>query len=855
MRPVSQASFRQSLPLLLLVLAFWVPDAHAEPKDDARRHFVAGLTAAQAKDYTLALEEFLAAQAVYPHPATLYNIARSYNDLGDLEKALEYYQLYRASAAPDKAADVEPVIAVIKAQLDQQRGAPAVAVATPAPSAPATGVDRAEVERINAIAQELQALSQTLADRAAAQAAAPAVVESTEPAPDGAVPTDATPTDTVPAALPEQGDLISDAYERVVVTASRYGQPPLDSPSTVTILTEQDIRLSGASTIPDVLRRVAGIDVMFLSAGQADVSIRGFNREFSNKVLVLVDGRSIYLDFLGIVSWAVLGIGLEEIERIEVIRGPGSAIYGANAMTGVVNIITKVPGEGGSLVHLEGGAPSYVRGTAMVNGRKDRTSWRMSAGWDQTGRWSEDTPIEDDSALVPFLDDQVHAWKGARADGRIDQSFLDKGLASVSAGYVRGTNEFYALGALGAYAMDYTGGFARGDLSYGPVHLRTFYNGLAGPTGPWTSYAGQRDSLNTTFDSDTVDVELEANAAFKTGPVAHRLNAGLGYRYKSITWGYINLGEPLFEHHFSAFLQDQAKIGPLALVGSFRADRTPLVPIEQTISPRGAAILRVAESTSVRVTGGTSYRSPTFLESYMDLAQPSSVDGVYVSTKGDPNLLPERILTGEIGVHDESTTYHVADAAAYVNRVTDLIGLRDVTPSYSPYDPDLNGFSAGETGFVNLEPTYLAVGGEVEARVFPADGLDVYANVAVERIIEQDGTTVAPDESTSLVKVNGGVMYRSPWRVDLAAHVNYVSPQVWRLREFDAAGQVVPRDVAVPARTIVTARVAVRPFADDKIEIAASGWNLGALAGNTFREHPNGQLVGARYWGELTWRY
>jgi iron complex outermembrane receptor protein len=856
MRPSPYASPRLSLPLLLLALASWVPEARAEPKDDARRHFVAGLTAAQAKDYALALEEFLAAQEVYPHPATLYNIARSYNDLGNLDKALEYYQLYRG-AAPEKAADVDPVIAVISAQLAQQRAPTAVAAATPPPKqALATGVDRAEVERINAIAQELQALSQTLADRAAAQAAAPAVVESTEPVAEGTAPTDTAPTDTAPTdtALPDQGDLLSGAYERVVVTASRYGQSPLDSPSTVTILTEQDIRLSGASTIPDVLRRVAGIDVMFLSAGQADLSIRGFNREFSNKVLVLVDGRSVYLDFLGIVSWAVLGIGLEEIERIEVIRGPGSAIYGANAMTGVVNIITKVPGEGESLVHIEGGSPSYVRGTVMVDGRKERTSWRMSAGWDQTGRWSEALPVEEDGALVPLLDDQVHAWKGARADARIDQGFLDKGLASVSAGYVRGTNEFYALGALGAFAMDYSGGFARGDLSYGPVHLRTFYNGLAGPVGPWASYAGGR-SLDTTFDSDTVDVELEANAGFKTGAIAHRLNAGVGYRYKSITWGYINLGEPLFEHHFSAFLQEQAKVGPLTVVGSLRADRTPLVPVEQTLSPRGAAILRVADQTSVRLTGGTSYRSPTFIESYIDLAQPSSVTGVYVSTKGDPNLLPERILTGEIGIHDESTTYHVADAAAYVNRVTDLIGLRDVTPSYSPYDPDLNGFSAGETGFVNLEPTYLAVGGEVEARVFPLDGLDVYANVAVERILEQDGTTVAPDESTSLVKVNGGVMYRSPWRVDLGAHVNYVSPQVWRLREFDAAGQVVPRDVAVPARTIVTARVAVRPFADDKIEVAASGWNLGALAGNTFREHPNGQLVGARYWGELTWRY
>lgn len=826
--------------VLLLALA-WSGTAHAEPKDDARRHFMAGLAAAQAKDYRAALAEFLAAQEAYPHPATLYNIARSYNDLGELEPALEYYTLYRA-AAPDKAADIDPVIAVIRARLDQQRApAPVVAATTTAPAA----VDRAEVERLQAIARELEELSRALSERAPAQ-----TIAEVPPAPTEAA-------DAVPTALPDQGGLLSDAYERVVVTASRYGQSPLESPSTVTILTEQDIRLSGAATIPDLLRRVAGIDVMSLSAGQADLSIRGFNRELSNKVLVLVDGRSVYLDFLGTVAWAPVGVAMEAIERIEVIRGPGSAIYGANAMTGVVNIITKTPGEGDNLVHVEAGAPSYLQGTALVTGRKEGTSWRMSAGWDQTARWSVQEPIAEGGALVPFLDDQTHAWKGARADARIDQAFLDKGLASVSAGYVRGTNEFYALGALGNYAMDYTGGFARGDLAYGPIHFRAFYNGLAGPVGPWASYAGGR-SLDTAFDSDTVDLELEANGEVSTGAVAHRLNAGLGYRYKSITWGYINGGDPLFEHHFSAFLQEQAKIGPLALVASLRADRTPLVPLNETISPRGAAILRVADRTSVRVTGGTSYRSPTMLETYTDLAQPTSADGVYVHTAGDPDLLPERILTGEIGLHDESTAFHVADVSGYVNRVTNLIGLTDVEGGFSFYDPENNGYNAGETGFVNLEPTYLAFGGEVEGRLFPLDGLDLYANVAVERILEQDGEEVVPDESTSLLKVNGGVMYRSPWRIDVGAHVNYVSPQVWRLREYDAAGALVPRDVALPARTIVTARVAARPFADEKLELAASGWNLGALADpatGRFREHPNGQLVGARYWGEVTWRF
>jgi iron complex outermembrane receptor protein len=846
------------LPLALLALTLWVPEAKADPKDDARRHFVAGLAAAQAKDYRGALDEFLLAQAAYPHPASLYNIARSYNDLGDLDQALLYFKLYR-DAAPEKAADIDPVIAVIKARI-AQRDAPAVEtpVATAAPTGAPAAVASADVERLQAIAKELAALSQAITDRAAAPPAAPPVAT---PVADGTAPavTDGAGTPAVavaePVALPEQGDLLSDAYERVVVTASRYGQSPLDSPSTVTILTEQDIHLSGASSIPDLLRRVVGVDVMELSAGKPEVSIRGFNQELSNKVLVLVDGRSVYLDFLGTVLWSSLGISMDEIERIEVIRGPGSAIYGANAVTGVVNIITKVPGEGQSLVHFEGGAPSYLQGTVLVDGRKKDTSWRMSAGWDQTGRWSDDTPIVEGGALVSPQEDQVNALQGARATGRIDRVFLNTGLASVSAGYVRGKTEFYSLGALGDYSMEYTGGFARADLAYGPVHLRTFYNGLAGPTGPWASYVGRR-SLDTTFDSDTVDVELEANGEVKTGPISNRVTAGLGYRYKSISFGYLaGGGEPIFEHHFDAFLQETAKIGPLALVGSLRADKTPLISLDKTISPRGAAIVRVADRTSVRLTGGTSYRSPTFIETYTDLNQNTSADGIYVRTLGDTSLLPERILTGEVGLHDESTTYHMADVAAYVNRVTNLIGFTDVAPELHFYDPDANGYDAGTTGFVNLKPTYLAVGGEADARVFPFDGVDLYANVAVERILEQEDGTVTPDESTSLVKFNAGAMYRTPIRIDLSAHLNYVSGQTWRLREFDATGQLVTNAVDVPARTIVTARVAGRPFADERLELAVSGWNLGALAGNTFREHPKGQLVGARYWGEASWRF
>lgn len=832
---------RRLLPLsVLLVAAAWSSPAWADPKDDARRHFLAGLGDAQHGDYQAALDEFLAAQNAWPHPNTLYNIARSYADLGKLEEAVRYYRLYQA-AAPEKAADVDPVLAVLTARL-AERDTPTPP--PPEPTAPApSSASPADVRRLAEIATELQAIQARLAT-GAPPVGPPEPTAEVSPPP-------AEPAATPPAAEPA---LRSDAYERVVVTASRYGQAPLDAPSTVTILTAEDIRQSGATNLPEVLRRVAGVDVMEMTAGQPDVSIRGFNRELSNKVLVLVDGRAVYLDVLGTVLWSTLPITLEEIERIEVIRGPGSAVYGADAVTGVVNLITRTPGEGPSLATTRVGTDGYVHGAAVADGRHDRTTWRLAAGYDQVARWSDNTP--DSEAFVPLLDDQTWAARGAHADGRVDVGFSDKGLLSFSGGYGRGTDDFFGLGSLGEYAIDYTSGWARADAAYGPGHLRVFYNNTGGETGPWAEQAEAR-TLDSTFDENVVDAELEGNGELHTGAVTHRLNGGLGYRLKSIAWDYFGTDTPIVEHHFSAFGQEEAKIGPVAVVASLRADKHPLVPLAETLSPRGAVILHLGPERSLRLIGGSAFREPSFLESYCDLPLPTDYDGAYVNIDGSTLLHPERILTGEVGFHDESSAYHRADVAAYVNRVTDLIYLTDARDDVTAYDPETNGYQAKTTSFANLPEVYTAMGGEVDGRIFPTDGLDLYANASIETILVAEG---APDEATTdgsepLLKLNVGAVYRTPWRIDLSAHAQYASAQTWGLRDYAPDGTLVTTSLPVDPHTIVSARIAGRPFRDEKLELAVSGWNLVSLLSGPVREHPKGQLVSERLWGEVTWRF
>lgn len=654
----------------------------------------------------------------------------------------------------------------------------------------------------------------------------------------------------------DPGDLLGGAYERVVVTASRYGQSPLDSPSTVTILTADDIRLSGAATIADVLRRVAGVDVMTLSASQADVSIRGFNRELANKVLVLIDGRSIYLDMLGTVLWETLPISLEEIERIEVVRGPGSAVYGANAVTGVVNIITQAPGTGRSMVVGELGTAGYMRGEAIATGRAQNTGWRLSSGYRELGRWERAADPEAQSSLRPFSVDDETASKVLRVNGRVDRALSGDSFASLSAGHSRGYTEYYVFGALGDYVTGFDHSYARGDLGFGPFHLWTFFNRFAGPTGPWLEYQGQR-SLWTTYDARTFDVELESDVRFETGPVEHRLNAGLGYRHKQVAWEYLEGdGAPIREDHYNAFVQDSASVGVLRLIGSLRVDRHPLVELQQTVSPRAAAIVRVGEGTALRANVGTSFRSPSFMESYLDLQQPTEADGIYVDTLGNKELAPERILTAEVGLHDASSRRFEGDAAFYVNRVTDLIYVTDLSPEISSFNPENNGFSAGSTGFVNLPPTYTAMGGELEGRVFPIDGLDLYANGAVERVLESEEGVTVVDQSTSLLKLNVGAMFRSPWRVDVSAHAQALSAQTWRLRDYDESGQLIVEEERTPARTVAVARVAARPMPDEGLELSLSAWNVVPLVmGEGFREHPKGQRVGSRVFGNATWRF
>ena len=149
-----------------------------------------------------------------------------------------------------------------------------------------------------------------------------------------------------------------------VTSVSRKPESLSDAGAAVFVITQEDIRRSGALSIPDLLRMAPGVEVARANLNDSYVTIRGFNEETENKLLVLIDGRSVYSPMYSGVFWYEQDLVLEDIERIEVIRGPGATMWGANAVNGVINIITKhTKDRQGTLVSGGGGTAERVFGT------------------------------------------------------------------------------------------------------------------------------------------------------------------------------------------------------------------------------------------------------------------------------------------------------------------------------------------------------------------------------------------------------------------------------------------------------------------------------------------------------------
>lgn len=174
---------------------------------------------------------------------------------------------------------------------------------------------------------------------------------------------------------------LEDLVKTDITSVARKSQSLADVPAAAFVITAEDIRRSGARALPDVLRMAPGIQVAQIDNGRYAVTARSFNGRFATKLQVLVDGRSLYHSLFGGVMWELDPIPLEDIERIEIIRGAGAVMWGANAVNGVINIISKhTRNQTGTAVTVSGGtkgtADFYARTGQSVS---DNSSWKLSA--------------------------------------------------------------------------------------------------------------------------------------------------------------------------------------------------------------------------------------------------------------------------------------------------------------------------------------------------------------------------------------------------------------------------------------------------------------------------------------------
>jgi iron complex outermembrane receptor protein len=211
------------------------------------------------------------------------------------------------------------------------------------------------------------------------------------------------------------------ALDTQVTSVSRQESTVGHSPAAVFVITQEMIRRSGATSIPEVLRMAPGIEVAKVDSNTWAVSARGFNGRFSNKLLVQIDRRVVYTPLFGGVYWDVQDVVLQDVERIEVIRGPGTTAWGSNAVNGVINIITKKANDTqGALVASIGGTQELDANTVRYGGQAGPDfKWRAygrqferNRGWDPTGPAYDDwrqtrggfrgdwTPTTSDTATI-----------------------------------------------------------------------------------------------------------------------------------------------------------------------------------------------------------------------------------------------------------------------------------------------------------------------------------------------------------------------------------------------------------------------------------------------------------------------
>lgn len=305
--------------------------------------------------------------------------------------------------------------------------------------------------------------------------------------------------------------------EAVTTSATGSPQRSTEAPADMQIISADEIRRSGEITLPGILQRVAGIDVLNFSAGQSDVNVRGYDQAMSTRLLVLVNGRQVYLDHYGVTIWATIPVQLEEIRQIEVVKGPSSALFGFNAASGVVNIITYNPKfDDTDQVTLSAGTGGASSGSLVTSFKLgEAVSARLSAGGNMADQWKTTgvrplaSEIADPTRATANLD--VVAQLSPKTDLRMEGSW-----ANVTDAMIAGGAGYRPVKTITASAK----ATLTSDTRYGSLQGQVYQNRMTG------KYGGGVDFENTITVASLQDM-------FKIG-AAHTVRIGAEYRHNTV---------------------------------------------------------------------------------------------------------------------------------------------------------------------------------------------------------------------------------------------------------------------------------------------------------------------------------
>ena len=470
-----------------------------------------------------------------------------------------------------------------------------------------------------------------------------------------------------------------------VTSVSKKGERLFAAAAAVFVITNEDIQRSGATTIPEALRMAPGLEVARIDGNKWAVTSRGFNSQFANKLLVLIDGRSVYTPLFSGIFWEVQDVMLEDVDRIEIIRGPGAALWGANAVNGVINIITRSSAETqGNLLVAGSGTEERAMASARTGGTiGDRGHYRAYVKYND--RDALDRPTGGAG------DDRSRAL---RVGFRTDWSATDRDAVTVQGDYYDGEfGQTYTLVESAIPPFTRTFGF---DVDVSGANVLARWTRTRSDTSDCTVQAYyDRTDRNDAFGAETRDT-FDLDMQYRTTLGKHAIVSGLGYRrtVSDLEDSFTFTGSPLrrTDDLSNVFIHDDMTVRPdrLRLTLGAKLEHNDFTGVEfqpglrLLWTPEGQHSVWAAASRAVR----TPSRGESDLRIVIDALPPNTVfpgaPSALIAFVGNPNFKSEELHAFEVGYRYAWKSAWSVDVATFYNDYDSLISLEPEAPVLEP---------------------------------------------------------------------------------------------------------------------------------------------------------------------------